>query len=96
MVATKISPREHKYFTLNRETAVFRIRIGLNADLDPDTAPSEALPSDLNKFLASTRDFYPALAALVSPVQNIFSLVHYFNLCVPVALGSQSCRAVCL
>jgi len=28
--------------------------------------------------------FYPALAALVSPVQNIFSLaVHYFNL--PVA-----------
>jgi hypothetical protein len=28
---------------------------------------------------ASTEDFYPALAALVSPVQNIF------NLCVPIA-----------
>jgi hypothetical protein len=30
--------------------------------------------------LAGTRDLYPALAALVSPVQHIFSLtVHYFN-----------------
>jgi hypothetical protein len=28
---------------------------------------------------AGTKDFYPALAALVSPVQNIF------NLCVPIA-----------
>jgi hypothetical protein len=30
--------------------------------------------------LAGTRDFYPALAALVSTVQHIFSLTfHYFN-----------------
>ncbi len=35
---------------------------------------------------ASTRDFYPAVAALVSLVQNIYFLtVHYFNLCVPIA-----------
>jgi hypothetical protein len=33
-----------------------------------------------------TRDFYPALAALVSPVQNfIFFTVNYFNLCVLIA-----------
>ncbi len=38
---------------------------------------------------AGTRDFYPALAALVSPVQSIFFphrvTVHYFDLCVPIA-----------
>jgi hypothetical protein len=35
---------------------------------------------------AGTRDFYPALAALVSPVQNMFFLtVHYFNFCVSIA-----------
>jgi hypothetical protein len=35
---------------------------------------------------ADTRDFYPALAALVSPVQNIFFLeVYNFNLCVLIA-----------
>ncbi len=35
---------------------------------------------------AGTRDVYPALAALVSPVQNMFFLaVHYLNLCVPIA-----------
>ncbi len=29
---------------------------------------------------------YPSLAALVSPVQNIFFLtIHFFNLCVPIA-----------
>ncbi len=34
----------------------------------------------------SMRDFDPALAALVSPMQNIFVLtVHYFTLCVPIA-----------
>jgi hypothetical protein len=33
------------------------------------------------------RYFYPALSALVSPVQHIFFLtVHYFNLCVPIAM----------
>jgi hypothetical protein len=33
---------------------------------------------------AGTRDFYPALAALVSPVKNIVFLTeHYFNLCAP-------------
>ncbi len=33
-----------------------------------------------------TRDFYPALAALVSPVQNIFFFTtHFFTSCVPIA-----------
>jgi hypothetical protein len=35
---------------------------------------------------AGTRDFYPALAALDSPVQKYFFLtLHYCNLCVPIA-----------
>ncbi len=35
---------------------------------------------------ASIGDFYPALVALVSPVQNIFFLtVQCFKLCVPIA-----------
>jgi hypothetical protein len=36
---------------------------------------------------ASTKDFFPALAALASSVLNIFfpHCVHYFNLCVPFA-----------
>jgi hypothetical protein len=35
---------------------------------------------------AITRDFYPALAALIAKVQNIFFLiVQYFNSFVPVA-----------
>jgi hypothetical protein len=35
---------------------------------------------------AGTSDFYPALAALVSTIQNIFFLtLHYFNLCVFIA-----------
>ncbi len=34
----------------------------------------------LQSLHAGTRDFYPALTALVSPVQNIFFIaVHYFN-----------------
>jgi hypothetical protein len=34
----------------------------------------------------SSRDLYPALAALVSQEQNIFFLsVHCFNFCVPIA-----------
>jgi hypothetical protein len=33
---------------------------------------------------AGIRDFCPALAALVSPIQNIFT-VHYFNSFVPIA-----------
>ncbi len=33
-----------------------------------------------------TRDFCPALAALVGPVENIYFLtVHYFNFFVPIA-----------
>jgi len=33
-----------------------------------------------------TRDFCPALAALVGPVENIYFLtVRYFNFCVPIA-----------
>jgi hypothetical protein len=33
-----------------------------------------------------TRDFYPALTALVSPVQNIFFLTaHFVTLWVPIA-----------
>jgi hypothetical protein len=39
---------------------------------------------------ASTNDFYPALAALVSPVQNVFFIVHYFNLRVPNAQQPES------
>jgi hypothetical protein len=35
---------------------------------------------------AGTKDLYPALAALVSPVQNIFFLTaYYFNLFIPIA-----------
>jgi hypothetical protein len=36
---------------------------------------------------AGTRDYYPALATLVSTVQNIFfpSPVHYFTLCDPIS-----------
>ncbi len=34
---------------------------------------------------AGTREFFPALAALVSPVQNIFLAAHFFPLCVPIA-----------
>ncbi len=35
---------------------------------------------------AGTRDFYPALAALISPVQrNFFLTIHYFNLGVHIA-----------
>jgi hypothetical protein len=44
---------------------------------------------------AGARDFYPALAALVSPVQNIFFLAaHFFTLCVSIA--QQSGQAVVL
>ncbi len=45
------------------------------------------LPSLVPWFLrASTRDFRPALAALVGPVQNIFFLTgHYFPSFVPIA-----------
>jgi hypothetical protein len=40
-----------------------------------------------------TGDFCPALAALVSPVQNICCLtIRYFNLCVPIA--QQAWQAV--
>jgi hypothetical protein len=32
----------------------------------------------------ATKDFYPALAALIISAQNIFLLtVHYFNSCMP-------------
>ncbi len=34
---------------------------------------------------ACTIDFFPALAALVSPVQNIIFLIHFFTLSVPFA-----------
>jgi hypothetical protein len=44
---------------------------------------------------AVTRDFCPALAALVGLVQNIFFLiVHYFNLYAPIA--QQARQAVVL
>jgi hypothetical protein len=50
---------------------------------------------------ASTRDFGPALAALVGPVQNSFFLaVHYlFHFICPLfpsKLDRQSCRVACL
>jgi hypothetical protein len=42
---------------------------------------------------SGTRDFCPALAALVDPAQNIFFLaVHYFNSFVPIA--QQAWQAV--
>ncbi len=47
-----------------------------------------------------TRDFCPALAALVFLVQNIFFLTaHYFNSFVPISpskLGRQPCWIACL
>ncbi len=47
---------------------------------------------------ASTRNFCPALAALVGPVQNIFFLtVHHFNSFVPIAQQSgQAAMLGCL
>jgi hypothetical protein len=48
---------------------------------------------------AGTRDYCPALAALVDPVQNTFLLTkHYFNSLSssPSKLGRQSCRVFCL
>ncbi len=48
---------------------------------------------------AGTIDFCHAFAALVGPVQNIFSLpLHYFKSFVPSPskLGGQSCRVACL
>ncbi len=46
-------------------------------------------------YRAGTRDFRSALAALVSPVQNIcFLIVHYFNILVPIA--QQAGQAVFL
>jgi hypothetical protein len=46
------------------------------------------------------RDFCPALAALVSQVQNSFLLtVHFFKfICShrPASWGRQSCRVICL
>jgi hypothetical protein len=50
---------------------------------------------------AGTRDFYPALAALVGPVQNIFfphRALQYFIYVSPSHsnLARQTCRAACL
>jgi hypothetical protein len=48
---------------------------------------------------AGTRGFCTALAALVSPVQNIFPPSHiFFSLFVPIAQqpGGQSCRVACI
>ncbi len=44
-------------------------------------------------------DFCPALAALVSPVQNIFLTAHFLTLLVIISssnLGRQSCWVACL
>jgi hypothetical protein len=44
------------------------------------------LPSLVQKARrVGTKDFYPVLAALVSPVQNIFSSRYTINLYVPIA-----------
>jgi hypothetical protein len=48
---------------------------------------------------AATRDFYPALADLVGPVQNIFSLAIHSSVHLspsPRKLGRQSCWVACL
>ncbi len=34
---------------------------------------------------SGARDFYPALAALVRPVQQFFPTAHFFTLCFPIA-----------
>jgi hypothetical protein len=40
---------------------------------------------------AGTRGFFPALAALVGPIQNIFFLsIHYFDSFVPIAQEAGS------
>ncbi len=52
------------------------------------------LGGSLGSSCPDTRDFYPALAALVIPAQNIFSIPH-ISLYVspsPSKLGRQSCR----
>jgi hypothetical protein len=44
---------------------------------------------------AGTRDFYPAMPALVGPVQNIFSTPYTISIDLsssPSTLGRQSCR----
>jgi hypothetical protein len=48
--------------------------------------------------LGSLRDFCPALAALIGPVENIFFLtIHNFNSFLSnVQMGRQSCRVACL
>ncbi len=48
---------------------------------------------------AGTRDFCPALAALVGPVQNIFSSPYTISMplsLLPNKLGRQTCRVACL
>ncbi len=48
---------------------------------------------------AGTRDFYPALAALIGPVQNIFASAYTFSIYVPPSpsnLGRQPCMAAYL
>ncbi len=43
-----------------------------------------------------TRDFCPALAALVGPVENIyFLIIHYFNFFCPHRPASYACRQPC-
>jgi hypothetical protein len=46
---------------------------------------------------AGTRDFCPALTALVGPVHNIFFIYteHFFTSFVPIAQGRQSSLVTC-
>ncbi len=56
-----------------------------NGDSNSTNVRGPALFGSLGSRRGRKRDFYPALAALVSPVQKFFFVtVHYFNFCVPI------------
>ncbi len=60
--------------------------------------PTLVLPL-LLRWRAGTRDFFPALAALVGPVQNIFTSSYIISLHLSPSLcklGRQSCHVACL
>ncbi len=75
------------------------IENGASGDLRSTNEGGHSLVGSLG-CRAGTRDFYSALAALVSPVKIFFPQRIYFQFVCPIAkqsnLGRQSCRAACL
>jgi hypothetical protein len=71
---------------VNREGwPLLTVKMEVNGDSKSTNERGPSLVGSLGSS-CRTRDFYPVLAAVVSPVQNIlFLAVHYFNLCVPIA-----------